>query len=55
MGFFSSFKKTDRSRSEILTEAFFFQLDSMGSCTGLGKVELTAAHVAGIIQKRASC
>lgn len=54
MIFFPSFKKTGRGRSEILPEAFF-QLDSVGSSTGLGKVELTAAHVAGIIQKRASC
>lgn len=54
MIFFSSFKKTGRGRSEILPEAFF-QLDFLGSSTGLRKVELTAAHVAGIIQKRASC
>lgn len=49
--FFSfSFKKKGRSRFEILTEAFF-QFDSMGSCTGLGKVELQQHMWLGLSRK----
>lgn len=54
MIFFSPFKRQVEVGLKYSLR-HFFQFDSMGNSTGLGKVELTVAHVAGIIQKRASC
>lgn len=53
MIFFSPFKRQVEVGLKYSLR-HFFQFDSVGNSTGLGKVELTVAHVAGIIQKRAS-